>query len=181
MAPANYQSRSDIKESVAALTVYLRQGQKSQLLHNRLFLLWASAKMRDLLPDNDKESILQDLWSKQEADGGWTLQSLGPWKKRDNVPPAVGSNSYATALGAFAAGQAGIQPSQANLARALAWLKAHQDAQSGSWSADSMNHKRSSFGSIPDKFMSDAATGYATAALLATGDSQVHAAAKLRK
>jgi squalene-hopene/tetraprenyl-beta-curcumene cyclase len=180
MAPANYQSRSNIKESVAALTVYLRQGQKSQLLHNRLFLLWASAKMLDLLPDNDKESILQDLWSKQEADGGWTLESLGPWKKRDNVPPAVGSNSYATALAAFAAGQAGIKPSQANLARALAWLKAHQDAQSGSWSADSMNHKRSSFGSIPDKFMSDAATGYATAALLATGDSQVHAAAKPR-
>ena len=145
---------------------------------NRLFLLWASAKMRDLLPDNDKESILQDLWSKQEADGGWTLQSLGPWKKRDNVPPAVGSNSYATALAAFAAGQAGIKPSQANLARALAWLKAHQDSQSGSWSADSMNHKRSSFGSIPDKFMSDAATGYATAALLATADRQVHAAAK---
>ena len=180
IAPANYQSRSDIKESVATLTVYLRQVQKTQLLHNRLFLLWASAKMRDLLPDNDKESILQDLWSKQEADGGWTLQSLGPWKKRDNVPPAVGSNSYATALAAFAAEQAGIKPSEANLARALTWLKAHQDAQSGRWSADSMNHTRSSFGSIPDKFMSDAATGYATAALLATADGQIHATAKPR-
>jgi squalene-hopene/tetraprenyl-beta-curcumene cyclase len=93
LAPANYQSRAEIRANVAALTAYLRQGQKTQLLHNRLFLLWASAKMRDLLPDDDKQAILHDLWSKQEADGGWTLQSLGPWKKRDAVPPAVGSNS----------------------------------------------------------------------------------------
>ena len=33
-----------------------------------------------------------------------------------------------------------------------------------------MNHKHSSFGPVPDKFMSDAATGYATAALLASAD-----------
>ena len=177
LAPANYQSRAEIRENFAGLTAYLRQGQKAQLLHNRLFLLWASAKMRDLLPDDSKQLILQDLWSKQEADGGWTLESLGPWKKRDNVPPAVGSNSYATALAAFAAGQAGVKPSQPNLARALAWLRSHQDPQSGNWSADSMNHKRSSFGPIPDKFMTDAATGYATAALLAAADGQVRAAA----
>lgn len=174
MAPANYQSRPEIRENAAALTAYLRQGQKTQLLHNRLFLLWASAKMRDLLPDVDKQTILQELWSKQEADGGWTLETMGPWKKRDAVPPAVGSNSYVTALAAFAASQAGVKPSQTNLARALAWLRAHQDSQSGNWSAVSMNHKHSSFGPLPEKFMSDAATGYATAALLAATDPGVH-------
>jgi squalene-hopene/tetraprenyl-beta-curcumene cyclase len=180
MAPANYQSRPEIKENVAALTAYLRQDQKTQLLHNRLFLLWASAKLRDLLPDEDKQSILQDLWSKQESDGGWTLQSLGPWKKRDAVTPPVGSNSYATALAAFASGQAGVKPSQANQARALAWLRTHQDAQSGNWTADSMNHKHSSFGPVPEKFMSDAATGYATAALLAAADQGTAATTKPR-
>jgi hypothetical protein len=123
LAPANYQSRPEIRENLATLTAYLRQGQKAQLLHNRLFLLWASTQLRDLLPDDDKQAILHDLWSKQEADGGWTLQSLGPWKKRDNVAPAVGSNSYATELAAFAAGQAGVKPSQTNLSRALVWFE----------------------------------------------------------
>jgi squalene-hopene/tetraprenyl-beta-curcumene cyclase len=170
IAPADYQSRPAIRENVAAMTAYLRQGQKSTPLHNRLFLLWASSKLRGLLPDADKQAILSELWSKQEADGGWTLQSLGPWKKRDAAAPQVGANSYATALAAFSAVQAGVQPSQSNLSKALAWLKTHQDHQSGSWSADSMNHRHSAFGPMPEKFMSDAATGYATAALLAAGD-----------
>jgi hypothetical protein len=46
-----------------------------------------------------------------------------------------------------------------------------------------MNHKHSSFGPVPEKFMSDAATGYAAAVLLTVGDGAVHggvAAAKPR-
>jgi squalene-hopene/tetraprenyl-beta-curcumene cyclase len=171
LAPADYQSRPQIRENVAALRNYLRQGQKGQLLHNRLFLLWASAKMRDLLPDDAKQALLHDLWSKQEADGGWSLESLGPWKKREAATPQVGSNSYATALATFAAEQAGVKPSETNLARALAWLRTHQDAQAGNWTAESMNHKHSSFGVMAERFMSDAATGYATAALLGAGDA----------
>jgi squalene-hopene/tetraprenyl-beta-curcumene cyclase len=165
LAPADYQSRLEIQENVAALRAYLREGQKAQPLHNRLFLLWASSKLRDLLPDADKQAILDELWRKQEADGGWTIQSLGQWKKRDKAPAAVGSNSYATALIAFSVEQAGVQPPQANLSKALAWLRTHQDPQGGYWAAESMNHKHDP-GTIPEKFMTDAATGYATAALL---------------
>jgi len=172
VAPANYQSRPEIQENLAALRTYLRTGEKTQPLHNRLFLLWASSKFRDLLPDADKQAILDELWRKQEADGGFTIQSLGQWKKRDKAPAAVGSNSYATALVAFAAEQAGLQPSQVGLAKALAWLRTHQDAKGGYWAAESMNHKHDA-GTVPEKFMSDAATGYATAALLAAGDEGV--------
>ncbi len=78
LAPADYQSRPEIQENVAALRAYLREGQAAQPLHNRLFLLWASSKLRDLLPDADKQAILDDVWRKQEADGGWTIQSLWP-------------------------------------------------------------------------------------------------------
>jgi hypothetical protein len=67
---------------------------------------------------------------------------------------------------AFAVEQAGAGRSEASLARGLAWLRAHQDPESGRWSAESMNHPHDS-GSMPALFMSDAATGYATAALLA--------------
>jgi squalene-hopene/tetraprenyl-beta-curcumene cyclase len=181
IAPTDYQSRPAIHENLAALTAYLRQGQKTTPLHNRLFLLWASARMRDLLPDNDRQAILGELWRKQEPDGGWNLESMGPWKKREAAAPDVGSNAYVTALASFTVQQAGIQPSQAGLSRALAWLKAHQDPQSGNWTAASMNHKHSAYGPVPEKFMSDAATGYATAALLAAGDKGIQRTASSSK
>ncbi|MGA2736638.1 MAG: hypothetical protein ABSG65_04220 [Bryobacteraceae bacterium] len=174
IAPANYQGRPEIQENVAALRTYLRTEESTQPLHNKLFLLWSSSKLRDLLPEADKQAILDELWRKQETDGGWTIQSLGQWKQRDRAPASVGSNSYATALVAYAVEQAGVRPSQAGLSKALAWLRAHQDP-GGYWFADSMNHKHDA-GTVPEKFMTDAATGYATAALLAAGEEGVQTA-----
>jgi squalene-hopene/tetraprenyl-beta-curcumene cyclase len=168
VAPEDYQARPEIESNVAALRAYLRAGNHGQPLHNRLFLLWASSKLRDLLPDADKQAMLDEIWRKQETDGGWTLQSLGPWKKRDKAPESVGSNSYATALVSLSVEQAGVASSQPGLSKALAWLRDHQDPR-GCWLADSMNHKHDP-GSMPEKFMSDAATGYATAALLGARD-----------
>jgi hypothetical protein len=130
--------------------------------------LWASSKLRDLLPEADRQALLDELWRTQEADGGWALQSLGPWKKRERAPVSSGSNSYATALGALSAEQAGVAPSHTGLSKALSWLRSHQQS-TGNWAADSMNHKHDA-GTMPAGFMSDAATGYATAALLAAGD-----------
>jgi len=166
--PAGYQARPEIQANVAGLKNYLRSAQKTQPLHNRLILLWASSKLRDLLPDAERQAILDEVWRKQEADGGWTLESLGAWKKRDAAPPTEGSNCYTTGLAAFTLQQAGIPSSDARLARSLAWLKKHQDPESGYWTAESMNH-RHELGSMPALFMRDAATGYATLALLAAG------------
>jgi hypothetical protein len=47
--------------------------------------------------------------------------------------------------------------------------RVHQDPQGGYWAAESMNHQHEA-GTLPEKFMSDAATGYAVAALLAAGE-----------
>lgn len=173
IAPEGYQARPEIRENIAAMKAYLHDGLKTQPLHNRLFLLMASGKMHDLISEADKQAILDEVWKKQQADGGWSLESLGQWKKRDQAPPTSGSNSYATAVVAYAVEQVGAGHSDANLARGLAWLRTHQDAQTGRWSADSMNHPHDS-GSMPALFMSDAATGYATAALLAAERSAPH-------
>jgi squalene-hopene/tetraprenyl-beta-curcumene cyclase len=178
IAPEGYQARPEIRENIAAMKAYLHDGLKTQPLHNRLFLLMASAKLRDLLPDADRQAILDDVWKKQQPDGGWTLESLGQWKKRENAPPNNGSNAYATAVVAYAvvqvgAGHSDAAHSDANLARGLAWLRTHQDQESGKWSADSMNHPHDA-GTMPALFMSDAATGYATAALLAAEHSAPH-------
>jgi squalene-hopene/tetraprenyl-beta-curcumene cyclase len=118
LAPADYQSRPEIQQNLAALKSYLRDGLKTQSLHNRLFVLWASAKLRGLLTPVEKQAILDELWSKQESDGGWTMQSFGPWKKREAAPVSIGSNSYATALAAFTTEQAGVKPSQRGLSQA---------------------------------------------------------------
>jgi len=165
IAPGGYQARPEIRENVAAMRTYLLNGLNSTPLHNRLFLLWASGKLHGLLPENERKAILDDAWKKQEADGGWTLESLGQWKKRADAPASNGSNSYATAVATLAIEESGAA-SGAGLARALAWLRSHQDPESGRWMADSMNHPHEA-GSMPALFMSDAATGYATAALLA--------------
>jgi len=164
-APAGYQSRPEIRENISSLTAYLRGTQKAQPLHNRLILLWASAKLRDLLPESERKAILDEVCRKQEPDGGWTMESLGAWKKRPSAPPDSGSNSYATSFVAFTLQQAGVLAPDPGVARALNWLRAHQDRRSGYWAAESMNHRHEE-GSMPALFMRDAATGYATAALL---------------
>jgi hypothetical protein len=130
-----------------------------------LLLLWASAKLPDVLPEATRRQILSEVWQKQQADGGWTIESLGPWKKREAAPPSEGSNSYATALAAFTLQQAGIPRSDARMIRATDWLKAHQDTETGSWRAVSMNKKYEA-GSMPLLFMRDAATAFAALALL---------------
>jgi squalene-hopene/tetraprenyl-beta-curcumene cyclase len=173
IAPDGYQARPEIRENIAEMKAYLRDGLKTQPLHNRLFVLWASAKLRDLLTDAEKQAILDEVWKKQQPDGGWTLESLGQWKKRDKAPPISGSNSYATSVVAFTLEEAGVAHSDAGLSRGMAWLRSHQDSQSGRWFAESMNHPHES-GSMPALFMTDAATGYATAALLAMERSPAH-------
>ena len=79
----------------------------------------------------------------------------------------------------FALEQAGLKASDLVLSRALTWLRTHQNAD-GYWPAESMNHKHAA-GTVPEKFMSDAATGYATAALLAAGDQGIQRTASNSK
>jgi squalene-hopene/tetraprenyl-beta-curcumene cyclase len=181
MAPADYQARPDIQQNVAALKAYVHEGLKTQSMHNRLFLLWASSKMRGLITESERQAILDELWKKQSADGGWTTESFGQWKKREAAANATGSNAYFTALAAYTTQQAGVKSSQAGLSKALAWLRTHQDRQGGYWAADSMNHKHSGSGPMAEKFMSDAATGYAAAALLAAGDEGIQRTASNSK
>ena len=107
LAPGDYQARPEIQRNVAALTAYLRGRQEKHAAAQRLFLLWASSKLHDLLPNATSRRFWRS-GRKQEADGGWTLAALGPWNRSTTRRrPSVGSNSYATALAAFATGTGG--------------------------------------------------------------------------
>jgi len=69
------------------------------------------------------------------------------------------------ALATLALERAGVRKSDPRMERALSWLKSRQDAETGAWRANSMNHKYPP-DSMMVRFMSDAATGYASLALL---------------
>ena len=164
--PANTTSNA------AAMQSYLQREFAAQPLHNKL--AWAAFSgnkdgRKNAAGKTDKAAkaaVLANLWSAQASDGGFTSAALGPWAKHQNAPPDEGSNAYATAWAAFAARQAGADCQRSGLRRALEWLKRNQDPATGAWNAVSMN-KVYPAGSMQEKFMTDAATGYAAAALVA--------------
>jgi len=163
-APGGYASTAEIQERLKSLVEYLQRGADTEYLFNRVMALWASARLPSLLTAAARQRIIDALLAQQHADGGWTLSSLGPWKRMDETPLETSSDGYATGLVAFVLQQAGMARSQPALEQALAWLAHHQDRASGMWIASSLNKQRDPATDI-GKFMSDAATAYAVLAL----------------
>ena len=159
-APAEYRNQPEVRERAVALMVYLNGSHEPQPLQNRLAVAWAT---------NDEKlrtKTIAEVLAKQLPDGGWSMDSLGPWKMHPKAPPASqGSNPYATAFTALVLMRTGTAATDPKIERALAWLRAHQDREHGYWSADSMN-KQYEPDSMEIRFMRDASTGWASLALL---------------
>lgn len=162
---ASRERGSKFASNFVSLEKYMRDGLEHQPMQNRLMALWASSQKKDLLPKSAKVTISADAYRAQQPDGGWTAAYLGPFRDHPNAPPAAGSNAYATAFTAYVLERAGVARSDARLERALAWLRSHQNAQTGAWEAMSLNKKYEP-GSMQIQFMQDAATGFAVMALL---------------
>ena len=152
--PADIRNRPEAQRVMA----YLKRNSDAQPLHNRLMAVWAGA-----LPDTARTAALDELWKTQSPDGAWPLDALGPWKKQEKAAPSTGANAYATAFAAAVLQKVGVPATDPRLARALVWLKSHQDPK-GYWDATSMN-KVYAPDSMPAAFMRDAATAYAALAL----------------
>jgi hypothetical protein len=159
--PAKDHARPEARQLVA----YLNREQAAQSLHNRLMLLWASAGFPDVLPAPERNTVVEQVWKKQQADGSWTMDALGPFRVHANAPRAEGGNAYATAFIAYVMEQINGGAADPGLPRALGWLRAHQDPECGCWRTASMN-RRYEPGSMPTEFMADAATSFAVLALL---------------
>lgn len=162
--PADYRNTPRVREQAAALNAYLMDSIESRRLHDRLALLLA----RSFITDSLRQSITADAFDKQQPDGGWTIASLGPWMAHADAPPSPGTNAYATAFTTFALLRGGVATSDPRLAKALSWLQSHQDPTTGAWAATSMN-KRYPDGSMESQFMQDAATAFASLALIEAG------------
>jgi squalene-hopene/tetraprenyl-beta-curcumene cyclase len=163
-APGNYASAPEIQSHVALLSNYLRRGANSEHDFNRLMLLWASTALPTLLTPEQQRAIVDAAFSKQQDDGGWTLSTLGPWKRSDSTALDSASDGYATGLALMTLQRAGLSKDDPRIRKGLVWLMRHQDPVSGMWSASSVNKQRDPASDI-GRFMSDIATAYAVMAL----------------
>ena len=166
-APASIRDTPDAQARIRSLVAYLNDDLQSRALHARLAMLWASTKLPQVMDDRTRRATIDEILAKQQADGGWTLESLGPWTDHPAAPPSLtpgASHPYATALTAYVLKLAGGKAARKQTDRALDWLKAHQDRQTGAWPAMSMNKKYPA-GSMEEKFLQDAATAFAVLAL----------------
>jgi squalene-hopene/tetraprenyl-beta-curcumene cyclase len=173
IAPGGYAASADIQDRMKLLRDFLTRSAATQHLFNRATLLWASTVWAGgagetggdgILPPEKQRAIVDDLLGVQQDDGGWSMASLGSWKRVDNTPLDVHSDGYATGLVAYVLQAAGDPRAKAQVARALAWLVKHQDPATGAWFATSLNKKRDP-ASDAGRFMNDAATAYAVLAL----------------
>jgi squalene-hopene/tetraprenyl-beta-curcumene cyclase len=163
-APDNYRDDPKIQGNLQLLRGYLRRQYASQPLINKVYLLWASAKLPGLLTGSERTALLATILSKQQPDGGWSLTDLGTWKRQDHTPLETRSDGYATGLTMVALEQSGLAHNLPQAKRGLEWLAQNQSPNDGKWPAWSVNLKRDPASDI-GRFMSDAATGFAVLAL----------------
>jgi squalene-hopene/tetraprenyl-beta-curcumene cyclase len=176
-APENYRSSEEIQNNLSLLREYLDRESSAQSTINRVFLLWASAKLPGLLTPPRQQAIIHEILSKQQADGGWRLASiawkwngwslgslLNMWLRADGTPLEGKSDGVATSLITLALQEAGVARDNVQLKRGLSWLMRNQNTTEGFWPASSVNKRRSPSSNI-GRFMNDAATGYAVLAL----------------
>jgi len=159
----------DLRKRLDSLRDYLRKNLGSQNLHNRAWMLWASANWDGLLTAQEKDQLSAQILAKQHESGGWSLGSLGDYTHGEVKTPAKTPDGYATGLMLHALQTAGLTKDNPQVSKGLSWLRSNQDP-SGAWRATSVNKNRS-----PDstnaakahvgKFMWDAATSYAILAL----------------
>lgn len=174
------------KAGVQKLRNYFAVNVASQRLFNRTWALLASSRLSGVLTTGQREAVVRDLAAAQQADGGWSLASLGEWRWSKAAGPyaapgqtdaalLAGSDAYATGLVVYAMKQAGLGNRPA-VQKGLAWLRANQQAPRpgdeswAPWRAHSLNFDREHGGDKGEPwrrlFMSDMATSFAVLALL---------------
>jgi squalene-hopene/tetraprenyl-beta-curcumene cyclase len=159
-APEDYAHSEAAWEGVARLVRYLKKTPAPDL-HHKTYLLWASLALDGLMDRAERERTTKALLALQREDGGWSLPSLGAWKRLDGTPQAADapSDGYATGLVVYVLRQAGVAAADKPMQRGVVWLKANQ-RESGRWFTRSLNRDGR-------HYISNAGTAFAILALKA--------------
>jgi squalene-hopene/tetraprenyl-beta-curcumene cyclase len=159
-AGREYQESEPARIGLAKLRGYFQETPPPDL-HHKTWLLWAAQRLPGLMSKAEQQATIKQLRALQQKDGGWSLPSLGSWKRRDGKPndPYAPSDGYGTGLVIFVLREAGTPAADEQLQRGLAWLRSHQ-RQSGLWFTRSLNNDR-------HHYISHAGTAFAVLALKA--------------
>jgi squalene-hopene/tetraprenyl-beta-curcumene cyclase len=159
-APGGYAKTDAAKDGIKKLKAYLKKTPAPDL-HHTAMLLWASTKLDGLMTADEQKKAIDALKALQRKDGGWSLPSLGSYKRRDEdkTPndPNADSDGYGTGFVAFVLLQAGVKPTDAAVVSGVKWLKANQ-RQSGRWFTRSLNNDA-------DHYITNAGTAFCVLAL----------------
>jgi squalene-hopene/tetraprenyl-beta-curcumene cyclase len=157
-APDDYAQSPAAQAGLVKLRKYFKDNPPPDL-HHQALLLWASCNLDGLMSPEQKKATIDKLLALQRADGGWSLPSLGSWKRRDgsandkNAP----SDGYSTGLAVVVLRQAGLPKDDDRIRKGVAWLSANQRV-SGRWFTRSLNNDR-------DHYITHTGTVYAVMAL----------------
>jgi squalene-hopene/tetraprenyl-beta-curcumene cyclase len=159
-APGDYAKTDKAKAGIEKLKAYFKKTPAPDL-HHTAMLLWASTKLAGLLTAEEQNKAITVLKAKQRKNGGWSLPSLGDYKRRDaeKTPndPNADSDGYGTGYVTFVLLQAGVKPTDDTVAAGVKWLKANQ-RESGRWYTRSLNNDA-------DHYITNAGTAFCVLAL----------------
>jgi hypothetical protein len=165
-APGYLDDKADAAAATGAglLRQYLRRRFPNESLYNRVWIFEASTQLKGVLSADEAREVVTQLHAAQHDDGGWSLAALGPYKRVDGSAQPTDSDAYATGLALHALLRAGTPAKRPDVAKGLAWLRSHQQAD-GSWRGRSVNKERDP-ATFAGKLMTDAATAISAAALV---------------
>ena len=160
LAPEGYAKTEKAAKGLAKLQTYLRENPPPDL-HHQTFLIWASLGLDGLMPPDQREKSVRELRSLQREDGGWSLPTLGDWKRRDGSENRKDgpSDGYATGLVVYVLRQTGVPSHDPAIRKAVAWLEANQ-RESGRWFTRSLSNDKA-------HYIANAGTSFAVMALAA--------------
>jgi squalene-hopene/tetraprenyl-beta-curcumene cyclase len=164
LAPDGYADTPAAKAGMEKVRRYLKD-MPPPSLHHRIVLLWASLNTPGLTTPDEREATIEELLAQQRPNGGWSLASLGEWKRRDgllNDPGCAPSDGYATGLVVYVLRGAGLTSDHEAIRRGVVWLKSSQ-RESGRWFTRSVNNDKY-------HFIANAGSAYAVMALKACGE-----------
>ncbi len=154
---------AEVRPRVEKLRTYLSAQFADENVFNRLAILRASSDLQGLLTEPERTKLTEEVLALQRDDGGWSLASLGEFRRSDGTPEDTNSDGLATGFVLDALRSSGLPRTHAGVAKGLEWLRRNQQ-KDGGWAAVSLNKKRDPKSHV-GRFMSDAATAYAVLAL----------------
>jgi squalene-hopene/tetraprenyl-beta-curcumene cyclase len=143
VGPLSQSTGHKARRGLNALRGYLGKQFDRQQPFTQLMGLWASAKLPGTLTSVQIRAAVDAVFRLQLPDGGWSMSTLGPWKRSDGSEQDKTSDGYATGLTTLALQETGFG-TDPRVMKALEWLAANQDRATGRWPASSLNKQRGS-------------------------------------